>query len=98
MVLTNAQYEGEPCLQVLVRTSDQGQQPAAPVAASATEEIELGLPGFIRAAETLFNSSSQNCFTLFVNLDHFATTQQSYGLIGSETVTKACIHTLVRNG
>ena len=93
MTLTHAQYEGEACYQVTVRT---GQAEAAPTQetkpseepAAAPSEQELGLPGFVRAAETLFNSSTGENYVFCVGLDHFSQTQQAYGLLGAETIAR----------
>ncbi len=94
MTLTNSQYEGEACLQVTVRSRDAGDAPAAapaaPAPASQTPltEAELGLPGFVRAAETQFKHSGDDGFIFCVTLDNFVGMQQAYGLLGAETITR----------
>ena len=91
MTLTNSQYEGEACLQVTVRTAPSATEennpaPAAPRVAVA--EQDLGLPGFVRSAETLFAHSTGERYVLCLCLDHFATVQQAYGLLGAESITR----------
>lgn len=92
MSLTNSQYEGEACLQVTVRTdsdTDTTEQPSsAPAITTTATEQDLGLPGFVRSAETLFAHSQGEQYVLCLCLDHFATVQQAYGLLGAESITR----------
>jgi EAL domain-containing protein (putative c-di-GMP-specific phosphodiesterase class I)/PAS domain-containing protein len=91
MTLSNSQYEGEACLQITVR---QEQTESAPQTESVVEETpstavaDLELPGFVKAAETLFNSGSDTCYVLLLGLDHFGEMQQAYGLVGIETICR----------
>ncbi len=91
MTLANSQYEGEACLQVTVRTEstapssagDEDTDVPAPVMSS-----ELELPGFVKAAETLFASEPDNAYLLVAALDHHHTQQQAYGLVGTESICR----------
>ncbi|NKC00248.1 MAG: EAL domain-containing protein [Pseudomonadales bacterium] len=86
MALTHSQYEGEDCLQVTART-DTTQSKLA-TQANPTQEQELGLPGFVRSAETLFASSHDQCYLMCVALDNYSATQQAYGLLGAESISR----------
>ena len=84
MTLTHSQYEGEDCLQITART-----EVAAPQQTNTTSvEQELGLPGFVRSAETLFSSAADECYLFCMCVDNYAATQQAYGLLGAETIAR----------
>jgi len=93
MTLENSQYEGENCLQITVR---QGSTSEAVTTNDARSEqtTELELPGFIKAAETLFNNNTAESFLLVVGLDHYASLQKTNGLTGLEAITRKVWHQL----
>lgn len=91
--LTRAQYDDEDCLQITASEDKPGTttEPAAPT--RMLEDHQLGLPGFVRSAEILFSSTRDEGYLLCMSLDHYASTQQAYGLLGAETVArKVWIH------
>lgn len=83
MTLTHSQYEGEDCLQITARTETAlATEPTATTLA----EPEMGLPEFVRSAETLFASAADECYLLCMSVDNYPDTQQTYGLLGAETI------------
>ncbi|MEQ9452856.1 MAG: EAL domain-containing protein [Pseudomonadales bacterium] len=89
MTLTNSQYEGEECLQITVRQADTPVATPAPESASSSTpaaEVELGLPGFLRSADTLFANQPNEAYLLCVALDSYPELQSAYGLLGSEYI------------
>ena len=91
MKLTNSQYDGEACLQVTVEAREPAADvptPAAPTPSVGGVEQELGLSGFVRAAETLFSSTSEESYVLCIGLDHFGQSLDAYGLLGGESIAR----------
>lgn len=91
MTLSNSQYEGEACLQITVRpeqAESTTETASAPNPATPSKVAELELPGFVKAAETLFNSGDDTSYVLLLGLDHFNVMQQAYGLVGVETICR----------
>ena len=91
MTLSNSQYEGESCLQITVRPEqpeNTTETVSAPDPATPSNVAELELPGFVKAAETLFNSGAETSYVLLLGLDHFSEMQQAYGLAGVETICR----------
>ncbi|NOX49819.1 MAG: EAL domain-containing protein [Gammaproteobacteria bacterium] len=91
MTLTHSQYEGEDCLQITVRRHNgSGTKTATQTYgdAVATVSTELELPGFAKAAETLFSTSTDENYLLCIGIDHFSQMQSAYGLIGSEAICR----------
>ena len=90
MTLTNSQYEGEDCLQVTVKVATEGTatQGSANTTNAAPSEVELGLPGFLRSADTLFASHNGDAYVLCVGIDSFNETQAAYGLLGAEYISR----------
>lgn len=72
MTLTTAQYEGEDCLQVTVRELETSGKSSTLPAEPNLQTKELGLPGFIRSAETLFANHSSNAFIICLSINAFA--------------------------
>ncbi|MGK0260056.1 MAG: PAS domain S-box-containing protein [Candidatus Azotimanducaceae bacterium] len=88
MTLANAQYEGEDCLQVTVREQETNGKPSSLPTETIQQTKELGLPGFIRSAETLFTNHSSDAFIICLSIDAFLETQGAYGLLGAEVITR----------
>ncbi len=91
MTLANSQYEGEDCLQVTVRTeaaAEADSEVAESVTTETAEASELELPGFIKAAETLFANDAESAYLLIATIDHHANMQQAYGLAGTESICR----------
>ena len=97
MTLANSQYEGENCLQVTVRpqkddSANAEQENDTPAAGEANQTQDLELPGFVKAAEAFFTSSSGCSYLLVAGLDHFGELQRAYGLVGAETIGRKVWH------
>ena len=99
MTLANSQYQGEACLQVTVRThksnsnnspADVADNPAE--SPSPADPVALELPGFIKAAETLFQNDDNEAFVLIASLDNYTELQSAYGLVGTETICRRVWH------
>ncbi|MEM7001208.1 MAG: EAL domain-containing protein [Pseudomonadota bacterium] len=97
MTLTDSQYEGESCLQVTIRQnpaenqSDTAQNNVLNLPVQGEAEAapqELGLSGFSRAAETLFNSDNDECYLLIAGIDDFEKVREDYGLLGAESMSR----------
>lgn len=104
MTLANSQYEGEACLQVTVR-QDQSSNALAnattsssltstPATDNASHSDALELPGFVKAAESLFNNDSEQAFIFICGLDNYAEMQAAYGLVGAEAICRKVWHKL----
>ena len=65
MRLARAEYEGEPCLQVTIKSTTE-QSSVAP-STPASEQLEL--PGFLKAAESFFASSDGYAYILVAQID-----------------------------
>lgn len=85
MILTHSQYDGEDCLQVAASTA--AARPKTEIQTSPAKEQDLELPSFIRSAENFFSSSPDQSYLLCVSLDNYSVTQQSYGLLGAESIS-----------
>ena len=93
LMLTRSQYEGEDCLQITATEAKTATGSSTATPSRTLADQELGLPGFVRSAEILFSSTREECYLVCVSLDHYASTQQAYGLLGAETVArKVWIH------
>lgn len=92
MTLTHSQYEGEDCLQVTVRKHESAQAadtaPSEPSSGQEVSDQGLGLPGFIRATETVLNQHDGEAFLLCVCVDEYREAQNDYGLLGAETISR----------
>ena len=92
MSLSNSQYEGEACIQITVRQLAPAQGPQQDVVSipelKNTTEVELGLPGFLRSADTVFANHTGDAFILCIAIDNFTQAQSAYGLLGSEHITR----------
>lgn len=91
MRLARAEYEGEPCLQVTLRSQSSAPQTQIP-STPASEQLEL--PGFIKAAESFFASSDGYGYILVAQIDQIHALQSSYGLAGAETICRRVWHEL----
>jgi multidomain signaling protein FimX len=99
MTLANSQYEGEECLQVTVRTQTANSSPADSTQPAAqtpdtSEPTALELPGFIKAAEALFQNDDSEAFVLVAGLDNYSELQSAYGLVGAETICRRVWHAI----
>ena len=92
MSLTHAQYEGETCLQITVRKKENDTETVAvvpaPQTASKTAEPELGLPGFVAAAETVLSQHTGPAHILCMTVDNYAEAQSLHGLLGAESIAR----------
>ncbi|XOV83627.1 MAG: EAL domain-containing protein [bacterium] len=104
MTLANAQYEGEHCLQITVRQQQNSANAAtAPSDASTPAEAtpqdtprtdSLELPGFVKAAQSLFTNDTDQPFLLVCALDNYTELQAAYGLVGVEVICRKVWHKL----
>ncbi len=88
MSLTNSLYEGEECLQVTVKVSDEGKPEEKPATSPTAKTEELELPGFVKAADSFFANETNSCFVMVAGIDNFNNLQQAYGLVGTETICR----------
>ena len=105
MTLANSQYEGERCLQITVRpdknnassttTGDDTPTRADDVIQDTARADNLELPGFVKAAESLFANDTDQPFLLVCALDNYAELQAAYGLVGAEVICRKVWHRLV---
>jgi len=106
MTLANAQYEGEHCLQITVRqeqnnnaslatTDSDSAKPADGETQDTPRSDSLELPGFVKAAESLFTNDSDRPFLLICALDNHTELQAAYGLVGAEVICRKVWHQLV---
>ena len=104
MTLANAQYEGEQCLQITVRqqqnaaspatTDGDAAEPAEDNAQDSTRTDSLELPGFVKAAESLFTNDTEQPFLLICAMDNYTELQAAYGLVGAEVICRKVWHQL----
>ncbi|MEM7100569.1 MAG: EAL domain-containing protein [Pseudomonadota bacterium] len=89
--LARAEYEGESCLQITLRTRTAESQPAIP-STPAAEQLEL--PGFLKSAESFFSNCDGYAYVLVAQIDQISALQSAYGLAGSETICRRVWHEL----
>ncbi len=100
MTLANSQYEGEECLQITVRPDVSTNASASttlssvPATDNGSRSDALELPGFVKAAESLFNNDSEQAFIFICVLDNYAEMQAAYGLVGAEAICRKVWHKL----
>ncbi len=100
MTLEHSQYEGEPCLQVTVRSQSAAASTGTKVGdapeqssnqsngVSVVPADELALTGFVKAAETLSSNGASETFVLFAAIDHFSELKSAYTLLGVEGISR----------
>ena len=87
MSLKHAEYEGENCIQISVQLGTDETKVANTKEAPGVDEL-LELPGFLRAAESYFAGTNDHPYLLVAALDNFSELQETYGLVGAETVCR----------
>lgn len=106
MTLARAEYEGEPCMQVTVRTQAAPPAPAAetdPATANGHAEApspdlqngtSAGVAAFLAAARGMPAADTHHRAVVVVQIDSFARVQEEAGLQGADQVAAAVRNTL----
>jgi multidomain signaling protein FimX len=105
MTLAQAEYEGEPCLQVTVRTAEPTAAPPAPASEQHTNgsarhdspAADVGVSAFLSAANGLADSTHAHRAILVAQIDGFAKLQETAGLRRAEALSSQIFSLLAQH-
>jgi diguanylate cyclase (GGDEF)-like protein/PAS domain S-box-containing protein len=92
MTLSNATYDGEPCTQVLIKTTSDSAELEAKVRELSAQDVLTGLYNQAYFLEKLDETISVTSETgdshhlLFVELDQYSEIEQEFGITGAEDI------------
>jgi diguanylate cyclase (GGDEF)-like protein/PAS domain S-box-containing protein len=95
LTLSNATYDGEPCTQVLIKTTRDSAELEAKVRELSAQDVLTGLYNqayFLEKLDEMISVTSEtgdNYHLLFMELDQYADIEQEFGITGAEDIITA---------